>query len=186
MKILAAAARFAFVGSHCNVDRCVPAAVTVGSLALQQHRVFRPYSPVLGSSRLYAAATGGSQQQPTIRHIGKQEMEEIIEDYEAGGREESGYVILDVREPREIEFTGKLSPGTLNLPMQALGAMNAFALDEDDFEDAFGFPKPQLDETLVFSCAAGVRSVYAAQFAAQNGYSNLINYMGGSQEWFSK
>eukprot|EP00980_Cylindrotheca_fusiformis_P027227 scaffold19424_cov142-Cylindrotheca_fusiformis.AAC.11 len=100
-------------------------------------------------------------------------MEEIIEDYEEGGREESGYVVLDVREPHEIEYTGKLSENTITFPLQKLAQYNAFALEEDDFEEIFGFEKPHLDE-----------SVHAAQFAAQSGYTKLVNYMGGAHEWF--
>ena len=61
---------------------------------------------------------------------------------------------------------------------------NVFALDEEDFEDITGFEKPAPDTTLVFTCAAGIRSVYACQFASQAGYSKLVNYMGGANEWF--
>ena len=111
-------------------------------------------------------------------------MEEILEDYEEGGREESGYVVMDVREPMEVASTGSLSPNTINLPLQLLAQQNVFALDGDDFEEVCGFPKPTFDETLVFSCAAGIRSVHAAQFAAMNGYTNLVNYKGGANEWF--
>ena len=112
-------------------------------------------------------------------------MEEILEDYEEGGREESGYVVMDVREEHEIQFTGKLSPNTLTLPLQKLMRYNVFALPEDEFEEICGFEKPSMDETMVFSCAAGIRSVHAANFAAESGYSKLVNYMGGANEWFS-
>ena len=120
-----------------------------------------------------------------LQNIGKEGMEAILEDYEESGREESGYVVMDVREQYEIETTGKLSPNTITFPLQTLMRYNAFSLEEDEFEETFGFEKPKLDETLVFSCAAGVRSVAAAQFAAQNGYTQLVNYQGGSKEWFS-
>jgi hypothetical protein len=45
------------------------------------------------SSRLFSSSTGG----PTITNIDKEAMTEIIEDYEEGGREDSGYVVMDVR-----------------------------------------------------------------------------------------
>lgn len=111
-------------------------------------------------------------------------MQEILEDYEEGGRELSEYVVIDVRGPGEIVATGKLSPTVHTLPIEIIMQQNVFALDEDEFEEVCGFQKPTYDETLVFSCAAGVRSVYACHFAAQNGYSKLVNYMGGSNEWF--
>ena len=108
-------------------------------------------------------------------------MEQILEDYEAGN---SDYVVMDVRTSEEILNTGKLSPNTLTLPVQIIMQRNVFALDEDDFEEITGFAKPSPDATLVFSCAAGIRSVYACQFASQAGYSKLINYTGGANEWF--
>jgi rhodanese-related sulfurtransferase len=139
-----------------------------------------------GSSRLFSSSSGSGQDGGVqLRNIGKEEMEEILEDYEAGGREESGYLVLDVRELHEVEYTGKLSPNTQTLPLQLLAQQDVFALDEDEFEEVCGFPKPTPDETLVFSCAAGIRSVHAAQFAAVNGYTQLVNYSGGANQWFS-
>jgi rhodanese-related sulfurtransferase len=119
-----------------------------------------------------------------IKHIGRAEMEEILEDYEAGGRGDSQYVVIDVRTGGEIVNTGKLSPSVHSVPIDVVMEHNIFQLDEDDFEEICGFAKPMPDETLVFTCAAGVRSVYACQFAAQAGYSKLVNYVGGSNEWF--
>lgn len=85
-----------------------------------------------------------------LQHIGKNAMEEIVEDYEQGGREDSGYVIMDVREPHEIEYTGKVSEHTLTFPLQKLAQYNAFALEEDEFEEIFGFEKPSPDESKWF------------------------------------
>ena len=61
----------------------------------------------------------------------------------------------------------------------------ALQVDDDEFQEMFGFPKPSLDETLVFTCKAGMRSMYAAQIAASVGYENIVNYRGGADEWFS-
>ncbi|CAJ1961927.1 unnamed protein product [Cylindrotheca closterium] len=134
------------------------------------------------STRLFSSAVGGG---PTLTNIDKDEMEEIVEDYEKGGREESGYLIMDVREEHEIASTGKLSPNTITFPLQKVAQYDAFSLDEFEFEEIYGFQKPTPDETLVFSCAAGIRSVHAARFAAQHGYTKLVNYMGGAYEWFN-
>ena len=113
-------------------------------------------------------------------------MDSILDEYEELGRAESGMLVLDVRNQDEIEYTGKLSPNTITLPLPAIMTYNIFALDEDEFEDLCGFSKPTPDETLVFSCAAGIRSVHAAKIAAQAGYSKLVNYGGGSNEWFTR
>jgi rhodanese-related sulfurtransferase len=130
------------------------------------------------------SSSSGAAATSDIQHIGRAEMEEILEDYEAGGREDSQYIVVDVRTGGEIANTGKLSPSVHCVPIEVIMEHNVFQLDEDDFEEVCGFAKPMPDETLVFTCAAGVRSVYACQFAAQAGYSKLVNYVGGSNDWF--
>lgn len=103
---------------------------------------------------------------------------------EQSSREDSGYCVIDVRGQDEVAFTGKLSEAvnTLPLPMIAEGAL---VMDEEDFQDAFGFEKPSFDETIVFTCKAGIRSQHAAQLAKMAGYTDLVDYKGGSDEWFS-
>ena len=133
------------------------------------------------TARFMSSSAGGP---PPFRNIGLAEMKEIVEDYEEGGREESQYCVIDVRMPDEIAATGPLGKNVYNIPVQTILQTNALAMDEDDFEEAFGFAKPQMDETLVFSCAAGIRSNYACQAAAAAGYTDLINYVGGANEWF--
>uniref|UniRef100_A0A7S1D809 Rhodanese domain-containing protein n=1 Tax=Cyclophora tenuis TaxID=216820 RepID=A0A7S1D809_CYCTE len=132
-------------------------------------------------------SSGGSGVDGTVslKHVGRVEMKAIVEDYEELGREGSGFIVMDVRNPDEINYTGKLSPNTLTVPLPAIMQMNLFELEAKEFEEVCGFAKPMLEETIVFSCAAGIRSVHAANIAAQAGYSNLVNYMGGANEWFS-
>jgi rhodanese-related sulfurtransferase len=121
-----------------------------------------------------------------IQHIGREAMEEILEDLEdGGGREESMYVVIDVRRPDEIAYTGKLSPSVHSIPVEVIAAQNVFEMDPETFQEEFGFDKPTPDETLVFTCAAGIRSVSACNLAARAGYTKLVNYMGGANEWFS-
>jgi rhodanese-related sulfurtransferase len=124
--------------------------------------------------------------EPVLQNIGWEEMDSILDEYEELGREQSGMIVMDVRNEDEVAYTGKLSPNTKTLPLPAIMQYNVFAMDEDEFEETCGFAKPALDETLVFSCAAGIRSVHAAKFAANAGYSKLINYTGGANEWFTR
>ena len=120
-----------------------------------------------------------------IKHVGFAEMKVLVEDYEELGRDATGMVIIDVRNPDEIIHTGKISANTISMPLPIIMQHGIFGLDEDDFEELTGIVKPSLDETIVFTCAAGIRSVYAANYAAQQGgYSKLVNYMGGAYEWF--
>lgn len=56
-------------------------------------------------------------------------------------------------------------------------------LPEEEFEDRFGFPKPQTDKEVVFYCKSGVRSSAAAQLAQQQGYNNVAEYRGSWMDW---
>ena len=119
-----------------------------------------------------------------IPRINKEAMTEIIEDVSATSREESGYVIIDVRGHDEIAYTGKLDDCVETLPLPYI-AQGALAMEEEDFKAEFGFDKPRMDETIVFSCKAGIRSQQAGQLAKMAGYTDILDYMGGSNEWFS-
>ena len=184
MKLLSLTTRMALIAANAGRSRAFSAIPTTASRLLKADNVvrFQASSPRL-DTRVFMSSD--KEQQLTLRNIGREQMEEIVEDYENGGREDSGYVVLDVREENEIAYSGKVSPNTITFPLQKLMRLNAFALDDDDFEEEFGFEKPSPDETLVFTCAAGVRSVHAAQFASQAGYTQLVNYMGGANEWFN-
>ena len=116
--------------------------------------------------------------------IDRKAMTEIIEDVSNGSREESGYVIIDVRGHDEVQDTGKLDEVVETLPLPYI-AQGALSMEDEEFQATFGFDKPALDETLVFTCKAGIRSAQAAQLAKMAGYSNMLDYMGGSNEWFS-
>ena len=61
----------------------------------------------------------------------------------------------------------------------------AFSMADEDFETAYGFPRPQSGDEVVFYCAAGVRSQMAAELALSNNGIKGINYRGSAQEWFS-
>lgn len=126
---------------------------------------------------------GGGESDLGFARIDREAMIEIIEDVSNGGREESGYVIIDVRGWDEIAGTGKLDEVVETLPLPDI-AEGALMLDDEDFEERYGFEKPQPDETLVFTCKAGIRSVSAAKLAKMAGYTKLVDYMGGSNEWF--
>jgi rhodanese-related sulfurtransferase len=115
--------------------------------------------------------------------INKEAMTKIIEEVSATSREESGYVIIDVRGHDEIASTGKLNNCVETLPLPNIPG--GLVMEEEDFKAEFGFDKPGLDETIVFSCKAGVRAKQAYQLAKNAGYSKVIYYAGGSNEWFS-
>jgi rhodanese-related sulfurtransferase len=161
--------KLAFVGSQFVARKSGMTTKSPITAVLQQSPLSSLAKAVLPSSfprstRLFSSMGEGN---PTLQNVGKDAMEEIIEDYEQGGRADSGYVIMDVREPHEIEYTGKLSENTVTFPLKKLMQYNAFALDEDEFEEIYGFEKPTPDESKLtnycyhFGCRLdgyGVRS----------------------------
>ena len=88
-------------------------------------------------------------------------------------------IIIDVREPSELQATGTI-PGAKNIPLKS--AADAFFLGEEEFEDRFGFPRPdtsdgtagdvgkEVEVEVVFFCKAGVRSKAAAELARRAGW----------------
>lgn len=88
-------------------------------------------------------------------------------------------LLIDVREPSE--FRAGAIPTAINLPI--VSAPEALSLPIDEFEDRFGFAKPEAEKELVFYCKAGVRSSAAAQLALQNGYGKVGEYRGSWLDW---
>ena len=60
-------------------------------------------------------------------------------------------VVFDVRRPEEIAETGALGPEVVNIPVEEIMG-GAFGLDDDDFLEQYGVPKPGADADLIFSC----------------------------------
>lgn len=75
-------------------------------------------------------------------------------------------MIVDVREPREIE--AERIAGSVYLPMSVF--------DPDDIPDPNG-------KTVVFSCASGIRSVTASQLAQASGLPYDAHLAGGLKAW---
>ena len=161
----------------------VAAFTTTQVVARNGMLVSRPIASTASTSKRWMGSDSQTPP-PSINRIQMDVFSQIVEEYESEGREASGYVVIDVRGFEEVAFTGKVSPNTYTIPLPSIAQEGAFALDEDDFEEKYGFAKPTLDETLVFTCKAGVRSNYAAQYAAMAGYGKLFDYIGGADEWF--
>ncbi|OAA69030.1 Rhodanese-like protein [Cordyceps fumosorosea ARSEF 2679] len=94
--------------------------------------------------------------------------------------EDKNIVLVDVREPAELRETGKI-PGAVNIPVTT--AVQSFHVPEEDFEDAFGYPRPAKDKTLVFYCKAGVRAKAAAGLALHAGWKSVGEYRGSWLDW---
>lgn len=84
-----------------------------------------------------------------------------------------------------MEATGKFSyegntAHTLPLPE----IETALRLSPTKFKQQYGFNKPNEKDVVAFTCRAGRRSVAAALAAEKEGYVNVLNYTGGSNDWF--
>lgn len=89
----------------------------------------------------------------------------------------------DVREPHELQQTGKI-PGAINVPITS--APDSFYISEDEFEDRFGYPRPAKDAEVIFYCRSGVRSRAASELAKQGGWTNVGEYPGSWLDWSGK
>jgi 3-mercaptopyruvate sulfurtransferase SseA len=104
---------------------------------------------------------------------------------QAGQGGAAGLRLVDVREPKEIEETGRL-PGAINIPLTKLKA--SLALEPAQFEAEFGALRPTKDDPapLVFYGLCGVKSSAALEIAHKLGYKKARNYPGGWEEWSLK
>merc|ERR1719399_1038529 len=90
-----------------------------------------------GRALAFSSANGG----PSIIH--KTAMVAMVEAGEA--------ILIDVRSEAEIAATGALLPQAESIPVESI-AEGALVMDDDEFEDEWGFPKPAPSDTVIFSC----------------------------------
>lgn len=83
-----------------------------------------------------------------------------------GATEDPGVVLLDVREPQELELAAL--PGALHVPMRQVPER----LEE--------LPR---DKPVVVFCHAGGRSRRVAEFLAASGFEPVFNLAGGIDAW---
>ncbi|KAL9114523.1 MAG: hypothetical protein Q9227_001604 [Pyrenula ochraceoflavens] len=87
----------------------------------------------------------------------------------------------DVREPLELSQSGRI-PTAQNIPITS--RPDAMFMPEEEFEERFGFAKPDASKEVIFFCKAGVRSKAAANFAKQAGFGGRFGEFPGSfVEW---
>lgn len=83
----------------------------------------------------------------------------------------NGAILVDVREIDEVEELAYNVPNIINLPLSV-------------FEEYFAeLPK---DKVLVMVCKSGGRSLRAAGFLVNHGYTNVLNMKHGIIRWAEK
>lgn len=93
--------------------------------------------------------------------VNELELDELKAALEAGS-----VLLVDVREPHE--FAAGHIPGSVSMPLSGF--------------DPGAIPDGG-DRQVVFSCAAGVRSLRAMEFAQASGVDIDTHYPGGFKEW---
>jgi rhodanese-related sulfurtransferase len=83
------------------------------------------------------------------------------------GLADGSMLIVDVREPHE--FAAGRIPGSVSLPLSRF--------------DPADIPEPPPGGRVVLSCAAGIRSVRALEFAQSAGLDLDSHYAGGFKDW---
>jgi rhodanese-related sulfurtransferase len=105
----------------------------------------------------------------------KRQIEEIpaAEAVKLAGRHD--VVLVDIRDPRELERDGKV-PGAFHMTR----GMLEFWIDPDSvyFKPIFGE-----DKKFVFFCAGGMRSALATKTAQDMGLKPVAHMLGGFKAW---
>mgnify|MGYP000325640932 FL=1 len=83
-------------------------------------------------------------------------------------------LIIDVREPAEIEATG-LIKNAVNIPKSIIDTNFDHSLIKNHLND-------NEDITILVYCAVGIRSAFVGHFLLNQGYKNVFN-LGGYAEW---
>lgn len=93
---------------------------------------------------------------------------------------EDGFLLLDCRTVNEVTSWG-LIEGAKVLPAHEIFA--AFHLTPLEFEETFGFRKPEPDNKIICYCQYGPRSLMAAQLLSWFGYLKVLHFREGYYEW---
>ena len=89
-------------------------------------------------------------------------------------RSEEQFILLDVREPHELEYA-KLTDNRLEVtPMSRLAREGTKAMSE---------AAQAQDATIYVMCHHGSRSMQVTNWLAQQGWKNVINVRGGIDEY---
>lgn len=79
-----------------------------------------------------------------------------------------GALLVDVREPRELERVSYDIEGCINVPLSRL---------EQRFQEI------SANRQVIIACQRGNRSLAASQFLVNKGYRKVMNLRGGMSSW---
>ncbi|KAK8382347.1 hypothetical protein O3P69_015343 [Scylla paramamosain] len=103
-------------------------------------------------------------------------------EYEELAANLDSFVVVDVRGRNEVKRNGQI-PGSHCVPIGELE--DAFDLDDDAFQEKYGFAKPSSEQTVVTLCQVGGRARRAGDALAKKGLQARV-YMGSFEDWTAK
>lgn len=109
---------------------------------------------------IFTGCTADEAQPNTYRQITTDEAVTIM-------KEQSGYIILDVRRPDE--FAQGHIPNAINIPNETIGTSDIPTL-------------PNKNQLILVYCRSGRRSKEASQKLVDLGYTNIVEF-GGILDW---
>ncbi|MDX2202760.1 MAG: rhodanese-like domain-containing protein [Hyphomicrobiaceae bacterium] len=111
----------------------------------------------------------------TLVETAKSQIEEIAAADAVALAGQEGVVLVDIRDPRELERDGKV-PGAFHCTR----GMLEFWIDP---ESSYHKPIFGEDKKFVFFCAGGLRSALAAKTAQDMGLKPVAHVIGGFKAW---
>ena len=115
---------------------------------------------LLSTTVLAGCASAQQKETNTYKQISIDEAQRIM-------REQTGYIILDVRRPDE--FAEKHIPDAINVALESIGTAEIPEL-------------PDKDQLILVYCRSGRRSKEASQKLVELGYTNIVEF-GGILDW---
>lgn len=116
--------------------------------------------PIILSAFLFVGCNPSQTQANSYKQVSMEEAVQMM-------KEQSGYIILDVRTPEE--YSQGHIPNAINLPNENIGSADMAQL-------------PKKDQLIFVYCRSGRRSKEAAQKLVNLGYTNIVE-MGGILDW---
>jgi len=113
-----------------------------------------------------------------MNEIKRDELKQLIDSRQTIG-ENSPIILIDVREPIEVQAYGSIST-SINIPMSDVD--KELSLTSDAFRQKYG-KIINKDKKLIFYDRSGARSEETTKIASDKGYVNATHYKGSALEW---
>ena len=98
-----------------------------------------------------------------------------VHDVAAKQKEESDFLLVDVREPNELELASLPDGDFIKMPLSELRERRLDAVPED--------LRQNKESDVVLFCHKGLRSAQVTVFLRQQGWSNAVSMAGGIDAW---